>query len=62
MFQQQNQQVVLENISLVLAATADTHAEQLMRLLDSAGRVFVAGAGRSKLAGSFLAVRLMHGG
>ncbi len=62
MFQQQNQQLVLDRISQVLAATADTHSERLTSRLDAGGRVFIAGAGRSKLVGSFFAMRLMHGG
>lgn len=60
--QHQHQTRVLEKISQVLAATAETHAERLTALLDSSGRVFIAGAGRSKLVGNFLAMRLMHGG
>ncbi|MCL4116906.1 UNVERIFIED_CONTAM: hypothetical protein GTU68_047736 [Idotea baltica] len=30
--------------------------------MDKANRIFIAGAGRSKLVGNFLAMRLMHGG
>lgn len=62
MFQRQNQQLVLDRITDVLAATADTHARRLTSLLDTSGRVFIAGAGRSRLVGSFFAMRLMHGG
>lgn len=62
MFQRQNQQLVLDKISEILDATAETHAEQLTGMLDQANRVFIAGAGRSKLVGNFLAMRLMHGG
>ena len=62
MFQQQNQQLVLDRISSVLSATKEGQAEQLTELLDEAERVFIAGAGRSKLVGSFLAMRLMHAG
>ena len=62
MFQQQNQQLVLSKISQVLSSTNDTHADRLLELFDQAGRIFVAGAGRSKLVGNFLAMRLMHCG
>lgn len=62
MFQRQNQQLVLDKISEILDATAETHADQLTELFDSASRIFIAGAGRSKLVGNFLAMRLMHAG
>lgn len=62
MFQRQNQQLVLDQISAVLDATAETHADELTSLFDKAGRIFIAGAGRSKLVGNFLAMRLMHAG
>jgi 6-phospho 3-hexuloisomerase len=62
MFQRQNQQLILDRISAVLDATAETHADALMARLDKASRVFIAGAGRSKLVGNFLAMRLMHAG
>jgi 6-phospho-3-hexuloisomerase len=62
MFQRQNQQLVLDKISEILDATKETHADDLTALLDRARRVFIAGAGRSKLVGNFLAMRLMHGG
>ena len=60
MFQRQNQQLILDRISAVLDATAETHAEALTARLDKASRIFIAGAGRSKLVGNFLAMRLMH--
>ena len=62
MFQRQNQQLILDRISAVLDATAETHADSLTALLDEADRIFIAGAGRSKLVGNFLAMRLMHAG
>jgi 6-phospho-3-hexuloisomerase len=62
MWQQSNQQLVLDTIGKILDATTETHAEQLTEWLDRSKRVFVAGAGRSKLVGNFLAMRLMHGG
>lgn len=62
MFQRQNQQLVLDKISEILNATAETHAERLTERFDRADRIFIAGAGRSRLVGNFLAMRLMHGG
>ena len=62
MFQRQNQQLVLDKISEVLDATDECHAEQLSKRFDHANRIFIAGAGRSKLVGNFLAMRLMHAG
>ena len=62
MWQQSNQQLILDTIKNTLDATKETHAEQLTEWLDRAKRIFVAGAGRSKLVGNFLAMRLMHGG
>lgn len=62
MFQRQNQQLVLDKITEVLDATDETHADRMTSLFDYAGRIFIAGAGRSKLVGNFLAMRLMHSG
>jgi 6-phospho 3-hexuloisomerase len=62
MYQRQNQQLVLNKISEVLDATDENYADRLTELLDNADRIFIAGAGRSKLVGNFLAMRLMHGG
>jgi 6-phospho 3-hexuloisomerase len=62
MFQRQNQQLVLDTISTILDATDESHAERLTELFDNANRIFIAGAGRSKLVGNFLAMRLMHAG
>ncbi len=62
MFQRRNQQLVLDRISQVLDATAEGHAEHLTKLFDAARHIFIAGAGRSRLVGSFLAMRLMHAG
>ncbi|MDD5037214.1 MAG: 6-phospho-3-hexuloisomerase [Methylococcaceae bacterium] len=57
-----HQQVIIEKISSILAATDDSYDEQLTQLLDNASRIFVAGAGRSGLIAKFFAMRLMHGG
>lgn len=62
MWQRSNQQLVLDTIGRILDATMETHAEKMTEWLDSSKRIFVSGAGRSKLVGNFLAMRLMHGG
>ena len=62
MFQQQNQRLIVDKISEILDATDETHADELTELFDGAKRIFISGAGRSKLVGNFLAMRLMHGG
>ena len=62
MFQQQNQSLIVDKISEILDATDETHADKLTELFDGAKRIFISGAGRSKLVGNFLAMRLMHGG
>lgn len=62
MFQRQNQQLVLDKISEILDSTDEQYADALTAMLDHANRIFIAGAGRSKLVGNFLAMRLMHAG
>ncbi|MCP4506434.1 MAG: 6-phospho-3-hexuloisomerase, partial [Fuerstiella sp.] len=62
MYQRQNQQLVLDRISEVLDTTGESYADRLTKSLDDANRIFIAGAGRSKLVGNFLAMRLMHAG
>lgn len=62
MYQRQNQQLVLDKISEVLDSTDESSADRLTTFLDDANRIFIAGAGRSKLVGNFLAMRLMHTG
>ena len=62
MFQQQNQQLVVGKISEILDATDSTYADKMTEMLDGAKRIFIAGAGRSKLVGNFFAMRLVHGG
>jgi 6-phospho 3-hexuloisomerase len=54
--------LIIEKIASVLNDTNDSHLLKLTEMLDKAERVFIAGAGRSKLVGNFLAMRLMHGG
>jgi 6-phospho 3-hexuloisomerase len=62
MWQEENQNLVIGKLSEMLAATDKTYAEQLTALFDQAGRIFISGAGRSRLVGSFLGMRLMHSG
>ena len=57
-----HQQLIIEKISGILEATDNTYEVKLTSLLDSAKRIFIAGAGRSKLVGNFFAMRLVHGG
>ncbi|CAL1240603.1 6-phospho-3-hexuloisomerase [Candidatus Methylocalor cossyra] len=57
-----HQQRIIDTITRLLAATDPGYDAQLTRLLDQAGRIFVAGAGRSGLIARFFAMRLMHGG
>lgn len=62
MWQQQNQQLVIGKISEILDVTDVTYDVKLTQMLDNAKRIFIAGAGRSKLVGNFFAMRLVHGG
>lgn len=62
MYQQQNQQLVIGKISEILEATDTSYADKMVGMLDGAKRVFIAGAGRSKLVGNFFAMRLVHAG
>lgn len=57
-----HQQLIIKKISGILEATDNTYEVNLTSLLDSARRIFIAGAGRSRLVGNFFAMRLVHGG
>jgi len=57
-----HQELILNKITEILEATEESLDEKLTAMLDSAGRIFIAGAGRSKLVGNFFAMRLVHGG
>jgi 6-phospho 3-hexuloisomerase len=57
-----HQKLIIEKISGILEATDSSYDVKLTQLLDSAKRIFIAGAGRSKLVGNFFAMRLVHGG
>ena len=62
MFQRQNQELITDKISEILIATDEAYDVKLTEKLDKAKRIFIAGAGRSKLVGNFFAMRLVHGG
>jgi 6-phospho-3-hexuloisomerase len=57
-----HQQLIIDKISGILAATDGSYDEKLTTMLDKASRIFVSGAGRSGLIGRFFAMRLMHSG
>lgn len=57
-----HQSLILTKITSILEATPDSHEKTLVEMLDNAKRIFISGAGRSKLVGNFFAMRLMHGG
>jgi len=57
-----HQKLIIDKISSILDATDRSHDAKLTEMLDSARRIFIAGAGRSKLVGNFFAMRLVHGG
>ncbi|MEQ1558310.1 MAG: 6-phospho-3-hexuloisomerase [Methyloglobulus sp.] len=57
-----HQKLIIDKISSILSATDKAHDVKLTGMLDSAKRIFIAGAGRSKLVGNFFAMRLVHGG
>ncbi len=57
-----HQNLILDKISSILEATDDSYDSRLTQLLDNAKRIFIAGAGRSKLVGNFFAMRLVHSG
>jgi 6-phospho-3-hexuloisomerase len=57
-----HQKLILDKLSGILAATNDSLDAKLVQRLDGAKRIFIAGAGRSKLVGNFFAMRLVHSG
>ncbi len=57
-----HQQLVVDKITSILEATNESYDEQLTAMLDKAKRIFISGAGRSKLVGNFFAMRLVHSG
>ena len=57
-----HQQQILDKITSILEATDDSYDAKLTAMLDNAKRIFISGAGRSKLVGNFFAMRLVHSG
>ncbi len=57
-----HRELVLDKITSILDATNPSYDERLTYMLDRAERIFVSGAGRSKLVGNFFAMRLVHSG
>ena len=57
-----HQDLILNKVGTILGATDDAYEQQLLDMCDGANRIYIAGAGRSKLVGNFLAMRLMHSG
>ncbi|MEO1867231.1 MAG: 6-phospho-3-hexuloisomerase [Methylococcales bacterium] len=57
-----HQQLIIEKISSILAATEHDYDSQLTELVDEANGIFLAGAGRSALVCKNFAMRLMHSG
>lgn len=57
-----HKQLIVDKISGILEATDDAYSQKLTDLLDGARRIFISGAGRSKLVGNFFAMRLVHAG
>jgi 6-phospho-3-hexuloisomerase len=57
-----HQKLIIDKIASILDATDRSHDVRLTQMLDSARRIFIAGAGRSKLVGNFFAMRLVHAG
>lgn len=54
--------LLLNKITDILGATDDSYEAKLVSMCDDAKRIFITGAGRSKLVGNFLGMRLMHSG
>lgn len=57
-----NQKLILDKLTGILAVTDNTKAAELLKLVDQAGRTFIGGAGRSLLVSRFFAMRLVHAG
>lgn len=54
--------LLLNKFTDILGATDDSYEAKLVSMCDDAKRIFITGAGRSKLVGNFLGMRLMHSG
>ena len=56
------QQLILDKIASTIEETAPGSDDRLLELIGAAGRIFLAGAGRSALVSRFFAMRLIHSG
>lgn len=54
--------LLLNKITDILGATDESYEAKFVSMCDNAKRIFITGAGRSKLVGNFLGMRLMHSG
>ena len=57
-----HQQFILDRLEGILNVTDKSKAGELLKLVESAGRTFIGGAGRSLLVSRFFAMRLVHAG
>ncbi len=57
-----HQEVILSKLASVLRDTDENYTARLISAIDNAKRIFIAGAGRSKLVARFFVMRLMHCG
>lgn len=56
------QQLILDKIASTIEETTPGSDDKLLELISGAGRIFLAGAGRSALVSRFFAMRLVHSG
>lgn len=56
------QQLILDKIASTIGETAPGSDDRLLEVINGAGRIFLAGAGRSALVARFFAMRLVHSG
>ena len=54
--------LLLNKITDIVSATDDSYEAKIVSMCDDAKRIFITGAGRSKLVGNFLGMRLLHSG
>lgn len=56
------QRLILDKVANAIEETTPGSDDKLLELIDRAGRIFLAGAGRSALVSRFFAMRLVHSG
>lgn len=56
------QRLILDKIATAIEETTPGSDDKLLELIGRAGRIFLAGAGRSALVSRFFATRLVHSG